>query len=127
MLKGHAVPILRIFDVPKALDFYLGFLDFKEDWRHRFDTGWPLYIQVSRDGVALHLSEHHGDACPGAGVRIEVDDVEGYCAELLAKSYSYCRPSVTATEWKTREMAVLDPFRNRLVFWMPVAIETGPV
>jgi hypothetical protein len=76
-----------------------------------------VYIQVSRDGVALHLSEHHGDACPGAGVRIEVEDVEGYCAELLAKSYSYCHPSVTATEWKTREMAVLDPFRNRLVFW----------
>jgi catechol 2,3-dioxygenase-like lactoylglutathione lyase family enzyme len=123
MLKGQPVPILRIFDVPKALDFYVGFLGFAENWRHHFDSGWPLYIQVSRDGVALHLSEHHGDASPGAGVRIEVEDVERYCADLLAKSYPYCRPSVTATEWKTREMAVLDPFRNRLLFWTPASSE----
>jgi catechol 2,3-dioxygenase-like lactoylglutathione lyase family enzyme len=31
------VPILRIFDVAKADEFYQGFLGFKVDWDHRFD------------------------------------------------------------------------------------------
>ena len=31
------VPILRIFDVAKADEFYQGYLGFKVDWDHRFD------------------------------------------------------------------------------------------
>jgi len=29
------IPILRIVDVAKAAEFYLGFLGFKVDWDHR--------------------------------------------------------------------------------------------
>jgi hypothetical protein len=32
---------------------------------HRFEPGFPLDLQVSRDGLVLHLSEHHGDGSPG--------------------------------------------------------------
>ena len=116
-LKGQVVPILRIFDVAKALEFYVEFLGFKEDWRHQFEPDLPVYMQVSLDGIALHLSEHHGDASPGAGVRIECDDLETYCAALLAKKYRFYRPSIAETEWKTRELCVRDPFHNRIVFW----------
>jgi hypothetical protein len=59
------VPILRIFDEPKAKNFYLGFLGFGLDWEHRFEPGMPLYAQISRTGCIIHLSEHHGDASPG--------------------------------------------------------------
>lgn len=38
---------------------------FRVDWEHRFEPGFPLYLQVSRDGLVLHLSEHHGDGSPG--------------------------------------------------------------
>ncbi len=31
----QAVPIVRIFDVAKAQEFYLGFLGFTVDWEHR--------------------------------------------------------------------------------------------
>jgi len=41
MLEGSAVSILRIFDLAKALDYYVGFLGFGEDRRHRFGSGWP--------------------------------------------------------------------------------------
>jgi catechol 2,3-dioxygenase-like lactoylglutathione lyase family enzyme len=119
MLIGPPVPILRIFDVAKAIEFYVGFLGFHEDWRHRFGAEAPIYMQVSRDGVALHLSEHHGDGCPGAAIRIAVTDIDAYCAELIAKKYRYYRPGVEGTEWNTLEMTVLDPFRNRLSFWVP--------
>lgn len=66
----QVIPILRIFDIPKADEFYLGFLGFGVDWDHRFDDNAPLYRQISRNGLVLHLSEHHGDGSPGAQVRV---------------------------------------------------------
>ena len=60
----RVVPVLRIFDVGKAKEFYAGFLGFTIDWEHRFDDRAPLYMQVSRNGLVLHLSEHHGDGTP---------------------------------------------------------------
>ena len=58
-------PILRIFSVEKAKEFYCDFLGCKVDWEHRYEDGMPLFMQVSRAGLVLHLSEHHGDCCPG--------------------------------------------------------------
>lgn len=110
------IPILRSFDEAKAREFYIGFLGFRVDWEHRFEPGLPLYMQVSRKGCILHLSEHHGDASPGAAVRIGIDDVDTYCRELNAKGYGFARPGVQDTPWGTREMDVKDPFGNRLVF-----------
>ena len=63
-----AIPILRIFSVEKAKEFYVGFLGFTVDWEHHFEENMPAYLQVSRAGLVLHLSEHHGDACPGSTV-----------------------------------------------------------
>ena len=52
-----ATPILRIFDEAKARAFYLDFLGFAVDWEHRFADGAPLYMQVARGDLVLHLSE----------------------------------------------------------------------
>ena len=76
MRLGNSTPILRIFDEAKAREFYVGYLGFRIDWEHRFAPGMPLYLQVSRDGCVLHLSEHHGDACPGAALRIATEDID---------------------------------------------------
>ncbi len=116
MKLGTTTPILRIFDEAKAREFYLGFLGFSVVFEHRFEPVMPLYMGVRRDGCVLHLSEHHGDASPGASMRIEVDDVDALCAELLAKAYKHARPSVAAMPWGTRDMPIADPFGNRLNF-----------
>lgn len=50
-----AIPILRIFSVDKAKEFYLDFLGFTLEWEHRFSADLPLYMQVSRAGLTLHL------------------------------------------------------------------------
>lgn len=63
MSLGRTIPILRIFDEAKAREFYIDFLGFKTDWEHRFGPDLPLYMQISRDGCVLHLSEHH-HCCP---------------------------------------------------------------
>jgi catechol 2,3-dioxygenase-like lactoylglutathione lyase family enzyme len=81
------IPILRIFDIAKADEFYLEYLGFKVDWDHRFDDNAPLYRQVSRGGLVLHLSEHHGDGSPGAHVRVAMKGLVAYHGELQAKTY----------------------------------------
>lgn len=121
MQLSTVTPILRIFDEAKAREFYAGFLGFRVDWEHRFEPGLPLYLQVARDGCVLHLSEHHGDGCPGAALRIACEDVDAYCAELAGKGYGYARPQVEDTPWGTRDMKVTDPFGNRLTFTSEVS------
>ncbi len=109
-------PFSRIFDEQKAREFYLDFLGFSINWEHRFEPGLPLYLQVSRADCKLHLSEHHGDATPGAAVRIPVQTLDALHAEMAVRTYKYARPSVTEQPWG-REMTLTDPFGNRLVFF----------
>jgi uncharacterized glyoxalase superfamily protein PhnB len=71
---------------------------------------------LKRGDCVLHLSEHHGDACPGSAMRIEVDDVDALCAELNAKGYGFARLSAQTMPWGSRDASVTDPFGNRLTF-----------
>lgn len=114
---GEITPILRIFDVAKAHEFYLGFLGFEMRWEHRFGDDFPLYTEVARDGCVLHLSEHHGDASPGSALRIAVEDIAALHRELSAKDYRFAKPGIEEAPWGTREMSVTDPFGNRLHFF----------
>ena len=111
-----AIPILRIFDVAKAKEFYVGFLGFVVDWEHRFDATSPLYMQVSRDGLVLHLSEHHGDACPGSTVFVRMTGIDALHREITSKGYPYMRPGIEIAPWSAKCMEVIDPFGNRLRF-----------
>lgn len=113
---GPATPILRIFDEAKARAFYVDFLGFTIDWEHRFADGLPLYLQLSKGDCRLHLSEHHGDCSPGARVRIETGGLDAYQKQLIASGYAYMRPGIETRPW-AREMTVIDPFGNRLVFF----------
>lgn len=116
MRLQQPIPILRVFDEAKTREFYTAFLDFRVDWEHRFEPGLPLYLQVSRDGCVLHLSEHHGDCCPGAALRIPTGELDALHALLAAKQYGHARPQIEQMPWG-REMSVRDPFGNRLTFF----------
>jgi catechol 2,3-dioxygenase-like lactoylglutathione lyase family enzyme len=116
------VPILRIFDIPKADEFYQGFLGFTVDWDHRFDANAPLYRQVSRNGLVLHLSEHHGDGSPGARLRVIMQGVRAFHAEISSRNYRYMRPGLERTEWNTLETGVIDPFGNMIRFCEPLTL-----
>jgi len=113
---GRVVPILRIFSIEKAKEFYVGFLGFTIDWEHRFEDGLPLYMQVSRGTLVLHLSEHHGDGSPGANVRLEMTGLDEFHAELTAKKYGYGRPGIVEQPWGERSVTAHDPFGNRIHF-----------
>jgi catechol 2,3-dioxygenase-like lactoylglutathione lyase family enzyme len=117
-MKLHpVVPILRSYDEGKAREFYVDWLGFKVDWEHRFAPDAPLYMQISRGECVIHLSEHHGDGTPGSVVRIRVDELEDYFAELQSRPYKNYRPGLQDQEWGAREMVVQDGAGNRLVFF----------
>lgn len=109
------VPIFRIFDEAKAHEFYCDFLGCAVDWEHRFHADAPLYMQVSRGGMRLHLSEHSGDATPGGTAVVYMQGAEALHKELLARNYRYNRPGLGRQEWGW-EVEVIDPFGNRLRF-----------
>lgn len=109
------IPILRMFDEAKAREFYLDFLGFSIEFEHRFEADLPLYLGIIRNGLHLHLSEHHGDASPGSTVFIPMQNIELLRDELLAKRYGYGRPEIVEQGWG-KVLEVYDPFGNRLRF-----------
>lgn len=104
----ETAPVLRIFDEAVARAFYIDFLGFSVQFEHRFAPGMPLYLAVERGGLVLHLSGHHGDASPGGTVHVRITGIDAFHAELGAKRHAHCR-------WG-RELALTDPFGNRLRF-----------
>lgn len=110
------IPILRIFDLEKARRFYLGFLGFTENWLHRFDETAPAYLEVERAGMKLHLSEHHGDCCPGATVFVWMTGIHAFHQEILATNYSNNRPGIERAFYDAWCVEVIDPFGNRIRF-----------
>ncbi|CAB9518446.1 Glyoxalase Bleomycin resistance protein (Dioxygenase) [Seminavis robusta] len=119
-------PIFRSFDETKAKEFYVDYLGFKVTFEHRFDPDAPLYLGLQLppdDGkealFELHLSEHHGDACPGSTIRIQIDNIDALHETLASKKYKYARPSIEQQPWGFREVKVTDPFGNKIIFCQP--------
>ncbi|MDK8180560.1 glyoxalase superfamily protein [Paenibacillus sp. UMB4589-SE434] len=113
ILMKSSIPMLRIFDVAKAQEFYVEYLGFQVDWEHRYGDDFPLYMQVSWGECVIHLTEHYGDCCPGGGLRIEVSDIQAFHQLLHSRPYRYARPGL---DDQATEMAISDPFGNRLIF-----------
>jgi catechol 2,3-dioxygenase-like lactoylglutathione lyase family enzyme len=108
----QVIPILRIFDVAKAKEFYIDYLGFKVDWEHRYGENFPLYMQVSLGSLVLHLTEHHGDCSPGATVYVKVSGLGDFHRELAAKNYRFLKPGL-AKDGDCLELELADPFGNR--------------
>lgn len=108
-------PIFRIFDIDKAKEFYLDYLGFQCDWEHRFAENMPLYMQVSRGNLVLHLSEHHGDGSPGANIFVRMQGIDSLHQEINSRKYRFLRPGIEIQSWG-RVLAVIDPFGNRIQF-----------
>jgi hypothetical protein len=117
----RAIPIFRIFSLEKAREFYVGFLGCPVDWEASLSPGGPVYMQVSRDNLIVHLSEHHGDATPGSRAYMMTTGVHELHRELNDKNYRHNHPGLDEQEWGMMEMTVIDPFANRITFGEPTA------
>ncbi|PJE31923.1 Uncharacterized conserved protein PhnB, glyoxalase superfamily [Pseudooceanicola antarcticus] len=108
-------PILRIFDEAKARAFYCDFLGFRVTFEHRFAADMPLYMGIERGDLSLHLSEHHGDASPGATVFVATANLRALHRALSETRYPYNRPGLEELPWGL-QVEVTDPFGNRIRF-----------
>lgn len=115
-MTAKVIPILRIFDYAKTIEFYIDWLGFTIDWEHRFEDRSPLYMQVSKGDIVFHLSEHHGDSCPGAKIYIETTGLKEYHKLLIEKDYKYNKPGLEQAPWNAPSMTVYDPFGNKILF-----------
>ena len=91
MLKRN-IPILRIFDVVKAKEFYIGWLGFTIEWEKQFEPDTPLYMGIKKDGIQIHLLEYYRDTTPGSKVFIICDKIKKYFQELQSRPYKYYPP-----------------------------------
>jgi len=110
-----AIPMLRVFDETLAREFYVDHLGFSLDWESRFDTTSPMYCQVSRGALRIHLTAHHGDGTPGTHLFLPVEGLDDLQAELHARGTTFSRPGIETVPWG-RVMSVIDPFANHLNF-----------
>lgn len=109
------VPTLRITNYARSKAFYVDGLGFQFDWEHRFEPHFPVFMQVSRDGMAIFLTEHTGD-CPAGGlVHFYVPDVNVWYAEFQGKGVPVQEPPSESIEGLC-DMTVLDPDGNKLRF-----------
>jgi catechol 2,3-dioxygenase-like lactoylglutathione lyase family enzyme len=107
------IPTLRIADSERSKRFYVDGMGFRVDWEWRHEPGFPVFLQVSRSGMRLYLSEHEGDCPPGALVHLYVKDVDAWQAELLTRGILAEHQPVDRP-WGNREMLVRDPDGNKL-------------
>ncbi len=110
-----AIPMLRVLDETLARSFYVDYLGFAWDWESRATPSDPLYCQVSRGGLRLHLTGHFGDGTPGTHLFLPMEQIDELHAELTAQEHPYSRPGVEPVPWG-RVMTVIDPFDNHLNF-----------
>lgn len=109
----RAVPQLRITNYERSCAFWIDGLGFTIDWEHRFEPGFPVFMQVSRGGLALFLTEHSGEGATGGAVYLFVDDVDAYYREITSRGVKPDSEPAD-TEWHSREFVVYDPDRNRV-------------
>lgn len=116
MKAQQIIPILRIFDYQKSVEFYIDWLGFEIVWEHHFEENTPVYMEVKKDNIILHLSEHHGDGTPGSRVFIWAEEIADYHKELIDKKYKYNRPGLEKTFYDAISFTVDDPFGNKIIF-----------
>ncbi len=117
--RQDVVPTLRITHYERSRAFYEEGLGFTVDWEWRHAPELPVFLQVRRGELALYLSEHEGDCRPGGCVHLYVPDVDELHAELHDRGVPIASPP-TDQAWGNRDMVVLDPDGNRLVWCTPL-------
>lgn len=99
-----------------AKAFYVDYLGFKIEFEHRIFEGSPLVMEVSRGGLRLLLTEHHGDCCPGSSVMVWMTGLDGFHQDVQSRTYKTLNPGLENAPWGAKLMKVLDPFGNKILF-----------
>ena len=108
----NVIPALQISSWNDSRQFYIEGLRFAVDWQHRFESGFPLFIQISRGDLTLYLSEHTGDCEVGGLVYLYVEDVDAWHRQVVANGID--APPPENQEFGLRDFRVRDCDGNQL-------------
>lgn len=111
----RAIPTFGISDYQNAIDFYIGLLGFNIDWEHRFGQTDPVYLQISKNGLTLHLSENKRFQ-KNVIVFVETKKLFEFHRQLQDKIPNDKLPDIIQTNWQTLQLEITDPFGNLLRF-----------
>lgn len=114
-MKQTVIPQLRITNAQRSLAFYVDGLGFAVDWQHQFEPNFPLFIQITRSGQTIFLTEHTGDCLVGGAVYFIVPDSRA-CYEDFSLKGIVAANKPEDTPWGTCEFLLMDPDGNRLRF-----------
>ncbi len=117
VLKG--IPTFRILDYKEAVEFYIDGLGFNIDWQHQFGPNEPVYMQISRNGLTLHLSENKRFDT-GVIVFVDCKELNEFYSELNSRTSEIELSKPENTNWQTIQMEIEDPFGNLLRFNEPI-------
>ncbi len=115
MSPQSVVPQLRMTDAARAQAFYIDRLGFTVDWTHQFEPGFPLFMQLTREGQTIFLSGHAGDCQPGGAVYFWVPDADAAYTAFIANGVQPVKP-IEDMPWGVREFLLVDPDHNKLRF-----------
>jgi catechol 2,3-dioxygenase-like lactoylglutathione lyase family enzyme len=110
-----AIPTFRILDYQTTVSFYVDFLGFKIDWEHRFLPTDPVYMQISKNGLVLHLSENKRFDTK-AYVFVETRRIKEFHKELIERNPAKKIQDIVFTNWQTMQLEIEDPLGNLLRF-----------
>jgi uncharacterized glyoxalase superfamily protein PhnB len=117
-MTQRVFPQLRMTDWKRSSAFYVDGLGFAVDWEHRFEPGFPVFAQLTREGLSIFLTEHAGDCQTGGAAYFVVDDVDDFYCKISGRGVVPAEPPEDSP-WNTREMMLIDPDGNRLRFANP--------
>jgi len=108
----HAIPTLRITNYRISRAFYTGLLGFQVDWEHCYDPDTAVFMQVSRGGMTLFLTQHADDCETGGLVHFFIPDVDAWYAELRRRGVPVKQAPHIGIEGH-RMMTLVDPDGNQ--------------
>jgi len=117
------VPILRVKDARVSAKFYQDAMGFKVDWEHRFADDFPIYMQVSRPPLALHLSEHQGGGTTAAEFFVRVPDVDAVYQAMVDQGIKP-ESEPTDQEYGMRDFLIVDPDGHSITLGSPAGFPT---
>jgi hypothetical protein len=115
-------PVFSILDYHEAMAFYIGWLGFRIDWEDQPKKApTPVYIQVSKGDIVLHLQLYQGANPPLSKAIAEIRGLPFYHQQLLQQHNAPQQPMLEKAFWNEKVLGteVIDPFGNTLVFYEP--------
>ena len=112
------ISTFKVKDALASEAFYRDLLGFTKTWEDNPGDGSPVFIEVKRDAVAIHLSEHEGDGPERVSIYVNVADATALHGEFAGRQVPIASPP-ESMPWGETVFTIEDPDGNILRFGSP--------